>query len=448
MSYSSDREKKDVTADAPKLPQFPWLSKKLFYGWIIVIVGLVTQFFQGLVSQGFGTYLPYLERQFGWSRALMSAPRSVTQVENAVLGPIEGYLIDRFGPRRVVTVGIFIMGGGLILFGLMDSLWLYFASNIIIALGTGLQGLLVLSVVVNNWFRRRRSIAQSVMLLGFASAGFIGIPALVLVQTQINWQTSAIGSGLLIWILGFPLAQLLRAKPEQFDLLPDGDIRKPVIQEGQGDSTVDEEYNFTLKQAIRTRAFWFLAISWALGNLGLGAAQVHLYLHFGIIGLTELQGALIWTIASITNVPSRLLGGFFGDRVPKNMLIALSMVFSSVSIFILGIAGSMQITLVYAVLYGIGWGIRTPVFNAIQAEYFGRTSQGIIRGWLQSLSIPFSIAAPVLIGYMADVQGNYRNAFIILSVVMLCGAVMMFLIRRPRLPQDRTTGSDYSITDN
>ncbi len=448
MSYSSDREKMDVTTNIPKLPQFPWISKSLFYGWIIVIVGFVTQFFQGLVSQGFGTYLPYLEKQFGWSKALMSAPRSVTQVENAILGPIEGYLVDRFGPRHVVTVGVFIMGGGLILFGLTDSLWVFFASNIIIALGTGLQGLLILSVTVNNWFRRKRSIAQSVMLLGFASAGVIGIPALVLVQTNINWQASAIGSGLLIWILGFPLAQLLRTKPEQYGLLPDGEKPGTAAKDAEGGRTYSVEYDFTLKQAIRTRAFWFLAIGWAIGNLGLGAAQIHLYLHLEQVGIDRISSALIWMVASLSNVPSRLAGGFFGDRLPKNLVITVSMVFSSVSIFILGITDSMQMALVYAVLYGIGWGIRTPVFNAIQAEYFGRASQGIIRGWLQSLSIPFSIAAPILVGYMADVQGNYRNAFIILSIVMLGGAVLMFLTRRPRFPEDRTTGSDYSITDN
>lgn len=436
MAYKSDGQKEQETNKIQKLPNVPWLSDRLFYGWIIVIVGFVTQFFQGLANQGFGTYLPYLEKEFGWSKAMMSAPRSVTQVNNAIFGPVEGWLVDRFGPRRVVTVGVFIMGGGLILFGMVDSLWLYFTSNIIIALGTGLQGLLVLSVSVNNWFRYKRSIAQSIMLLGFATAGAIGVTAIVFIQESINWQISAIGSGVLILILGFPLAQLLRTKPEQYGLMPDGDKPGVTSKSNAAGADGNVEYDFTLRQAIRTTAFWFLAISWAVGNLGLGAAQAHLFLHLEMVGLTKMSAALIWTVASLSNIPARLAGGFLGDKLPKNFVIAVSMVFVAVSIFILAMVESMQMALAYAILYGIGWGIRTPVFNAIGAEYFGRRSQGLIRGWLQSISIPFTIAAPILAGYAADVQGTYRYAFIIMALVMLGGSVMMFFTRAPKIPDN------------
>ena len=86
---------------------------------------------------------------------------------------------------------------------------------------------------------------------------------------------------------------------------------------------------------------------------------------------------------------------------------------------------------IYAFLYGIGWGIRTPVMNAIQGEYFGRSSQGIIRGWLQSVSLPFTIAAPVIAGYVADKQGDYEITFIATSIVMLLGATLLFIATRP-----------------
>ncbi len=213
-----------ISSDPPKVPRLPWIGKKPFYGWIVVAVGGVTQFFSGIINQGFATYLSPLQKDFGWSKAILAGPRSIAQVEQSVLGPLEGFLVDRFGPRRIVTIGIFITGLGFILFGLTNSLWMYYLSNIIIALGSGLQGMLVMSVTINNWFRRRRSIAQAVMHLGFALAGVVGIPVLVLVQDQMGWQTSAIGSGLLIWAVGFPCSKLLRTKPEPYGLLPDGDI--------------------------------------------------------------------------------------------------------------------------------------------------------------------------------------------------------------------------------
>ena len=413
----------------------------MFYGWVIVAVGVVTQFFQGIANQGFGTYLTPLQGQFGWSKAVLAGPRSVTQVENSILGPIEGWLVDRFGPRFVVLAGTFIMGGGLILFGMTQNLWMYYVSNIIIALGTGLQGLLILSVSVNNWFRRNRSIANSVMLLGFSMAGVVAVPVLVLVQTYINWEISAIGSGLLIWAAGFPCSMLLRSSPEPYGLLPDGDTPASVASAASENQTVvsksneSKEYDFTLNEAIRTAAFWLLAMGSAIGNLGMGVVQVHLFLHLEEgVGLSRTTAALVSMVAAIANIPSRLAGGFLGDRLPKSLMVGVSMVFMAASTFVLGVATSLPMAFAYAVLYGIGWGMRTPVINAMQGEYFGRKSQGLIRGWLSSVSLPFTIVAPVVAGYMADVQSDYKWTFIIMSFVSLAGAALIFLATPPKPP--------------
>lgn len=417
------------------MPRIPWIGKKPFYGWVIVASGVVTQFFQGLANQGFSTYLGPLQEQFGWSKAVLAAPRSVAQVDNSILGPIEGTLVDRYGPRRMVAIGAFVMGLGLILFGLTRSLWMYYLANIVIDVGTGFQGILVMSVAVNNWFRRKRSIAQSVMLLGFSMAGVVGVPALVLIQTNRGWQTSAIASGLLIWAAGIPCSMLLRTRPEPYGLLQDGDVPDSNKSDVTEDTSPGKEYDFSLRQAVRTRAFWLMAIGGALGNLGMGAAQVHLFLHLEQdVHLTRTTAALVWTVASLSNIPSRLAGGFLGDRVPKNIMVGLAMMLMSVSIFILGIATTLQMSFVYAVLYGIGWGMRTPVINAMQGEYFGRKSQGVIRGWLQSSSLPFTIAAPVIAGYIADVQGNYKWTFIIMAFVSLAGAALIFMATRPKPP--------------
>jgi MFS family permease len=338
----------------------------------------------------------------------------------------------------MVAIGTLIMGSGLILFGLTQSLWLYYLSNIIIVLGTGFQGLLVMSVAVNNWFRRQRSISNSVMLLGFAMAGVVGVPALVFVQAYVNWQWSAIGSGLLIWAVGLPCSILLRTRPEPFGLLPDGDTPSAATQATVGDRYTGEEYDFTLTEALRTRAFWLLAFGYSISNLGMGAVQTHLFLHLEEgVGLSHTTASLVWMVASIANIPSRLAGGFLGDRFLKNLMVGLSTVFMAVSVFVLGVAHSLPMAFVYAVLYGIGWGMRTPVVNAMQGEYFGRKSQGVIRGWLSSVSLPFTIAAPVIAGYIADVQGSYEWTFIIMSFVMLAGAALISLATPPKPPVRR-----------
>jgi len=391
ISGDSENAKDRSGSTSQKLPHIPWISDRVFYGWMMVFVGAITQFFQGLSSQGFTAYMGPLERQFGWNKATLSGPRSVTMIENSILGPVEGWLVDRLGPRKVVATGIIIMGGGLILFGLTQNLWIYYASNIIIALGTGLQGLLVMSVAVNNWFRRKRSISQSVMLLGFPMAGVVGLPAIVLVMQTYGWEVSAVGSGLLIWAIGLPCSMLLRTTPEPYGLEPDGYVTSDITDTEKEVSLLEPEYDFTLAEAIRTPAFWFLAAGWGIGNLGIVSIQVHLLPHLEEgVGLEPLVASFVWSVASISNIPCRLLGGFIGDRFPKHIVIGTSMVLMSGAIFILAVAKALPMAMFYAVLYGIGWGVRTPIMNAIQGEYFGRKSQGVIRGWLQTASMPLT----------------------------------------------------------
>jgi MFS transporter, OFA family, oxalate/formate antiporter len=170
----------------------------------------------------------------------------------------------------------------------------------------------------------------------------------------------------------------------------------------------------------------------------MGAAQMHVFLHLenvnGGVGLTHATAAIVWSVASMTNIPFRLVGGLLGDRLPKNILLAASSLFMAISILVLAQATSIHMAFLYAVLYGMGWGIRTPVMNAIQADYFGRKSLGKIVGWLQSLSLPVAIAAPIVVGYIADIQGTYRLAFSIVAFVSFPGAIILFFARAPKQP--------------
>lgn len=417
-----------------KEPWYPWIGKRPFYGWIIVIVGAVTQFFQGIASLAFSAYMGPLQTQFSWSKAALAGPRSVTQIEGALTGPLEGFLVDRFGPRRVVTAGIFITGIGFILFGIMNSYWMYYVSSMVITLGIGLQGLLVLSVTVNNWFNRKRAIANSVMGLGYSMSGVIGVPAIAFIILQADWRMATFVTAGFVWVIGFPFAMLLRDSPETIGSVQDG-IKADISAEEQNYTV--EEYDFTLKEAIRTRAFWLLAAGSSISNIGILGIQVHLFLHLESVGLTTATVALVWTVASLSNIPARLAGGFLGDRMPKNIMLGVSIILMAVAVYILAVADSVALAFSYAVLFGIGWGMRTPIINAIQGEYFGRKSQGIIRGWLHTMGLPIIIAAPVVAGYMADVQGTYRHIFIIMAFIMLVGSILVFLATRPRAPAVR-----------
>ncbi|MBN2240450.1 MAG: MFS transporter [Dehalococcoidales bacterium] len=430
----------DDLTNNPHIPRYPWIGKRPFYGWIIVIVGAVTQFFQGIGSQGFSTYMDLLHAEFGWTKAALSGPRSVSMIEGAITGPIEGWLVDRFGPRKVVTAGLLITTLGFVLFGIMNNYVMFYVSSLVITLGIAFQGLLVMSVTVNNWFSRRRTIAQSVMGLGYSLAGVAGVPALVLIQNSMDWRASCFITAAAVFVIGLPFAILLRDKPESIGEIPDG-IKQEKVAPGK--ELVYAGYDFTLKEAAKTKSFWLLALGSSISNLGILSAQLHLFLHLieGEAAMDRAAVSLVWTVASLSNIPARLLGGYFGDKLPKNIMLGVSIVLMSIAVYILAIATSATMAFTFSVVFGLGWGMRTPILNAIQGEYFGRKSQGVIRGWINSLGLPIMVAAPIVAGYMADTQGTYEYVFSSMAGIMLIGAVMIFLATYPKAPKSY---SDYN----
>jgi MFS family permease len=194
-------------------------------------------------------------------------------------------------------------------------------------------------------------------------------------------------------------------------------------------------YSFTLAEAVRTRAFWLPSFGNGLGGLAQSAVMVHLFLHLEQgIGLSRAAAALVWTVTSMVNIPSRLLVGILGDRLPKHLVLGTCMGMMGVGVLVLGLAQSMPAALVLAVLYGAGWGGRAPIQNSIQGEYWGLTSLGKITGMLHSFAVPLSIAGPVVAGVLADVQGDYRIVFLSFAVISLIGAGLTLLASQPKAP--------------
>lgn len=420
----------------------PW--RKPFYGWVIVGVGFFAQFLTGISFQAFSTYLVPLGQEFGWSRTALAGPRSITQAEGALLGPVDGYLVDRFGPRVVMSMGVVILGLGMVLFGLVSNIWQYYAVNILMGFGTSFAGLLVVSAAVNSWFRRKRTIAMAISTIGFSLAGIIAVPIIVWIQTTMGWRTAAIASGITMWVIGVPAAMLLKRSPEEMELLPDGDppgqVEVPETM-SRGHPSGGGKLDFTLREAMRSFTFWFIGIGNGLNTLVMSAVFVHLFVHLEQgVGISRGAAALAFMFMNAINIAGRLVGGFLGDRHPKNFLLAAAMFGTAVSLVLLAFATSIWPVLAFGAIYGFCWGTRTPLVNSVSGDYFGRTSYGKIIGVLHLVSSPFGISGPVLAGLLADIQGHYQTVFLTFAVLATVSATVFFLARPPVVPERLRTG--------
>ena len=297
--------------------------QRIFFGWWLVgITVFITGLAFGPLLHGAGVFIVALRREFGWSQAILSVPWTLNRAaEGAILGPVEGYMTDRMGTRRMVFIGFLILGGGLISFSFISNVPGYFVAVAVLWLGAGMAGSIPLMAALNHWFIRRRTTAIAIGQMG-GNLGGLFVPLLAGAIELVGWRVTTFWGGIGVLALAIPISQLIRNRPEQYGLLPDGDLPAQTsasINEGDISDRIDnvqEDPAFTVKEALKTGAFWTL--SGAMGCAVAAALTIILFIvpsleHRGIS--LEIAGTVVATYTAVS-VVFRIIGGFVGDRVP------------------------------------------------------------------------------------------------------------------------------------
>ena len=400
----------------------------MFYGWWLVGVAAFLLTLMSLtVFQGLGTILVALERQFGWSRTALSGAFSLARVEGAILGPVEGFLVDRVGTRKMVFIGYILMGLGFLWLGQVETLWAFYASFMIITLGSGLGGWLAIIAMVNNWFTRKRTFAMASAMSGIHFGGLL-VPLLALGIEAFEFSGAATIIGVILLIVVGPAAKVIRNHPEDMGLQPDGDLEN---LSGSA-PTEDEEPDFTAAQALRTPAFWILTVMQVASSVAIVTLALHLVPKLTDMGMTLSGAGTVVLTYTIVALPSQFLSGYFADRLPKTLMIAIFLAIQGIALTIIAFADTILLAYIFALLYGIGFGGRNPLTTAIRGEYFGRKAFATIMGISQFPMNIGMIGAPLFAGYMFDTTNSYVIPFSVFAILTFFGAFLMLFVRKPR----------------
>ncbi len=409
---------------------------RVFYGWWIVAAAFSLEALIGtLIFHAYGAYVVMLREEFGWSKTMLAAAFSMARAESGILGPIQGWLTDHFGPRALIRVGTVIFGLGFLAFSQINSPLTFFAAFFMIALGSSLGGYLPISVALVSWFRRRRALALSVSGMGMALGGLLA-QLVALSLTRYGWRWTAFASGVLVLLCGIPLAQVVRHRPEPYGLSPDGDPPEqsaPVPVPGSGArGPAAPHRDFTAREAIRTSAFWFISLGHGSALLVVSAVMVHLIVHVTErLGYSLRQGAAVIALVTVMQVIGQLSGGWAGDRWNKRAICVMCMAGHAAALFLLASATAFWMVAAFAVLHGLAWGARGPLMAAIRADYFGSASFGTITGASSMIVMLGMMGGPLIAGSLADRTGSYQMGFQVLASLAAAGSVFFVLARRP-----------------
>jgi MFS family permease len=369
-----------------------------------------------------------LVREFNTTRAAVSVAFSLRRLEGGLTGPLEGYLIHWFGPRRYMMFGWVVFGLGFIAVSLSQSIYQFYAAFLLVTLGQSIAGFLPIVTVLVNWFQRQRGRAIAIYQLG-NSSGALLLPVVAWFVLNVGWRPTMMSVGVLVVAIGVPLASVMTPRPEDRGLRPDND---PVPADA--DATADAELatamgDLTVGQALRSRNFWFLGLSHSASLTAWGALQVHLIPALADIGQSEQVGALVLSVLLLVAAPGRLIGGFLGDVIGRRRVLVAAFLGQAAAVVLLAFASTFLHAMLFAVLFGISFGARGTLLTVLRGDVFGRENFSRLAGLMDPVSSVSVVASPVFAGWAYDVWGTYQAAFLVLALINGLGALLIFGIR-------------------
>ncbi len=426
---------------------------KIFPGWWIVLTGgILALWGHGYHAYGFSALFKPIASELGFSRAVTSVPASIGRLEGGFEAPLSGWITDRFGPRWIILLGVFLIGLGLILMNYIDSLWAFYVVWGIL-LGTGINiGLSIpLHTAIANWFVKKRGLASGIQWVMSGLSGVLVMRFIVapLIITQ-GWRVTCVIGGVVMLLVGLPLVWFFmkQRRPEYYGLLPDGATTEEeaaeisrIVDRGIEYAAEAEEVEFTLRQALRTRSYWLLMLANACHIMAGPAISLHGIPFLTDIGIDPLQAANILAIMVFASVPFRLIGGLLADRVRighMRFVVGGAYLLQAIGFAVFLLNQTIPMIYVWFILYGIGMGAGFGLMFPMRARYFGRKAFGSIGGASTLLMAPAGVAAPIYAGWVYDTTGSYITAFTVIAALLAFSAVIMLFVVPPKPPAQVT----------
>ena len=406
-------------------------------------------FGNGAISQGFPRFFTPIRTDLGLSNTEMSLVFSLARAEGSAGGPLVGWVVDRFGARPMILAGGLTAGIGTILLSYADSYWeLVLLFSFLISMGKSAGFGQTLMAAVNQWFIRRRALAMSTLMTAFAGGGAFVVLLLDWGIRELGWRDTIFWTGIFIIALTLPIALVIRSRPEDVGMRPDGD---PPPEEAVSDAAgavssaggggvrrararPAQEVGFSFRDAIRTRAYWLMMVGAIIRVSATNGMLVHIFPIMGERGVSDSGEATRWVAAMFfLGIPLRFVLGVTTDKFRSNVLLAVGMAIGAVGMgglwIVPGVFGLLLFVVGIAIVEGI-----TSVNWLMLSDYYGRARFATLMGFMSLFMNVGLFISPAAAGLVADATGSYYIILAVFTPLYLVSALAFLLATRPKPP--------------
>jgi MFS family permease len=414
-------------------------ARGAFYGWRMVAAGSAMRMLGGgFHLYGFTIFFLPITNELGLSRAATSLVFSLARAEGAVEGPLAGYVIDRYGPRPMMIAGVLMSGLGYMLLATVHSYTAFLTVYLgVISLAFSAGFMHSPMVLANSWFIRRRAMAMTLISSAIGIGGTLITPLLAFTVQTWGWRYGAFIAGVSLIVAGIPIALYVKRSPETMGLLPDGvsprsEEKREAPNYTSANSERGREPDFTLKQALKTAAFWKLILATTTRVGVFNSITVHFVPIMVWRGASEGRAAAMLATMALMSLPSHLFVGWIADRVHKPTLMAICMLIGAGAVGILAYGENEWSLWVFTLLFTFVEAL-FPVSWATVGDFFGRKHFATIRGSMSFFYLWGPALGPVITGFVYDRHQSYAPLMSSYIAISLIAALLYATLRPPKM---------------
>ena len=400
---------------------------RVFYGWWIIIAAMAILFVQaGTGFYSFGVILKPLMNEFGWSRGLVSMAQSIYLLTAGVGGLFIAKLTRRYSIKKIVLLGAVMGGIGFILLSLTTNLWYLYALYLFQGFGLGAgAGLIPTSVLISNWFTKRRGTAMGIATAGIALGAMVLVPLEGFITASFGWRQTYIFMGLVVLAIDIPAALfVLRTSPQEMGLMPDGnkpsEMKESPVREVPINHAAELAGNSepsTTAIWIRSLPVWLLSLSFTLAQIGEISILIHEIPLITDLGISVTAAAAALAFTGGMGGIGKIAFGWLTDKLSTRYVTVLCFALQMVGVFILMQTHNMTMVWIFVVVFGFAMGGMATLMPLAIGDLFGIARFGVIYGFVHFVVIGGSTLGPTFAGFIFDATGSYSLVLTIFSIM-------------------------------